>query len=392
MTRIQFSRRHVIATVVLIATLLLLGLTVGWEVALAALAVILVAAAGAWCLRRRHFVVGTAVLAILGLVVCWMLFVDLSLFVESCPDCHLYHDVLQFRVLGIPVHEIIRPADATFARVAEDLGHPCPHRFQRWHKVRLWGLVYARWPNINGITRLTGGDEREDGVDTWYDDRAAAIVRAAGKSTAGLGDEFFRRACLDKDWCYLWKFMDAVRAKRVVAPNPSADLVSDLDSISRDSVLAAATALTTADLVVVPDPQRQPSTEEGMFGESADIHFACPQCNGPMMVTSYEFLRVNYNWQQHVSLREEQEIAQILELPRRAQWYGEDWTSHDDGNAVIGVQTCEKCGSRCFLYVSYRLVGRGRYSVTLQGLARLPRGDVTNVKKGPSARDADAQR
>jgi len=206
---------------VVAAILLSLGLTIGWEVALAALAVILIACAGIWCLRRRHFVVGSVILSILGLAVFWMVFVDFSWFVESCEDCHLYHDVFQYRILGIPVHERIRPGGATIARVAEDLGHPCPHRFQRWHKVRWRGLFYPRWPNIQGITRLSG-HEREDGVGTWYDDRAAAIVRAAGRASPGLGDEFFRRACLDQDWCYLWKFMDAIRTC-ATAGSPSSE-------------------------------------------------------------------------------------------------------------------------------------------------------------------------
>jgi hypothetical protein len=298
-----------------------------------------------------------------------MLFVDFSWFVESCQDCHLYQDVFQYRILGVPIHEMIRPGGATVARIAEDLGHPCSHRFQRWHKTRWWGLLVRGWPNINGITRLCGF-ERDDGVDTWYDDRAAAIVRAAAKASPGLGDEFFRRACLDQDWCYRRKFTDAIRAKRVAEPDPPVDLVSGINSVPKDSALAAATALKTTDFIVVPDPARRPLT---IFDSApADVHVTCPKCKEPVTVKVFDFLLSNIDWEQHVSAYDAGKIAQMLALPRQTEWYGEDRASHGGGNAVVGVQDCPKCGCRCLVYLSCRLVGRGRYSVTLQGLARLP--------------------
>ena len=371
MTRIPLSLSCLLPAVLFAPVLLLFGLTVGWEVGVAAVAVILMTSAGVWCLRRRRFVAASVILSLLGLAAFWMLFVDFSWFVEGCQDCFLYQDVFQYRVFGIPVYEWTRPADATFARVAEDLGHPCPHRFERWHKTRWWGLIYRRWPNINGITRI-GGGEREDGVATWYDDRAAAIVQAAGRASPGLGEEFFRRACLDQDWCYLCKFMDAIREKRLAEPDPPADLILVANSIPRDPALAAAAALRTADLAVAPDPAREPLAEYGMFDDPADLQLPCPKCKEPVTVEFHGFLKSNSDWERHVSRQEAERIAQVLALPRQTAWYAGAWASHGGGNAVIGVQDCPRCGCRCLIYLSYRLVSRERYSATLQGLARLP--------------------
>ncbi len=58
----------------------------------------------------------------------WFAAVDRSWFVEDCPDCEFGRDIVQYRILTIPVREEIDEYRPVVQRIAEDLGVPCRHQ------------------------------------------------------------------------------------------------------------------------------------------------------------------------------------------------------------------------------------------------------------------------
>jgi len=147
-------------------------------------------------------------LSLVALAAFWFLGVDASWFVESCPDCQYGRDIYQIRVFTIPIYQRSQDYHSILEKITDDLGIPCSHpNLVRWHKHRYWGLLICACPCINGIYRLSGGDD-------WYDDKARAIVRELAKTDPSLRDEFAKQVLKNHDWKYLKAFVQKVQALR----------------------------------------------------------------------------------------------------------------------------------------------------------------------------------
>ncbi len=164
-----------------------------------------------WAIRCRRSGLFLAIripVALLGLGLLWMMAVDRSWIREVCVDCDLDRDVGQYRVFRIPIYErVLHQYNTEYCRIAEDLGMPCSHRFQRWQMTRWWGLFYPARPSFCGTLRLSGGPD-------FYDEDMAKIVRAKARASPGLAEEFHRKAILERDSAYRRAFLqDLIRLK-----------------------------------------------------------------------------------------------------------------------------------------------------------------------------------
>jgi hypothetical protein len=140
--------------------------------------------------------VGCGVLA--GLIL-WVVGVDFSRFREGCDYCHSHWDLAEYRVFGCVVHTWKGANHSpTLSRIADDLGAPCPHEVTRWHKWRLWGIVFYASPFHNGTCCISDGG--------WYDERQRAVVRSLAQQYPDLGPEFRERVLLNRDYAFLQKF------------------------------------------------------------------------------------------------------------------------------------------------------------------------------------------
>src|SRR2546426_12696089 len=105
-------------------------------------------------MKRRYRIAVSLALFASGF---WFLGVDRSWFVETCPTCGYGRDVLQFRVLTIPLHERTQDYVTLLQRVAADVGAGCSHPgLKRYHKHRYWGPCICARPCINGTDRIVG--------------------------------------------------------------------------------------------------------------------------------------------------------------------------------------------------------------------------------------------
>ena len=100
-------------------------------------------------------------------VVVWFLAVDESWFVDTCPECRWSADVLQIRVIGVPIRERRVSFDSLIYLISQDLDIPCHHgQLSRFHRRRWWGLIICYAPCYTGTvgivddTRWYGEEER----------------------------------------------------------------------------------------------------------------------------------------------------------------------------------------------------------------------------------------
>jgi hypothetical protein len=146
--------------------------------------------------------------SLLFIVAFWFLGVDCSWFVETCPDCLFGRDIIQVRVLTIPIYQRTQVSETLLSKIAADVGAECQHpKLTRWHKARYWGLIICACPCIGGIHRMGGGDE-------WYDDKARLIVKDMAKNNPSLRDEITERVFKNHDWEYWKAFLYRVRTLR----------------------------------------------------------------------------------------------------------------------------------------------------------------------------------
>jgi hypothetical protein len=196
---LQFSLRSLFILTGVVAGFFSIACSVGYEEACGTLiAAILIACAARWR-RSGLFLIVRMTIAVLGIGLLWMVAVDRSWIREVCPDCWLDRDILQYRVFRIPVHEEVTGEYSTdLCRIGIDLGAPCRHHFHRELMTRYWGMLYPAHPCSRGTVRLTAGE--------WYDERMAEIVRAEGRESPGLAEEFHRRVFVEHDIDYSWTF------------------------------------------------------------------------------------------------------------------------------------------------------------------------------------------
>ena len=147
-------------------------------------------------------------LSLIFIVAFWFLGVDCSWFVEECPDCLFGRDIIQYRVLTIPIYQRTEDSETLLSKIAADVGAECKHpKLTRWHKHRYWGLIFCAWPCINGIYRMSDSHP-------WYDDKARTIVKDMVKTNPSLRDEIAERVLKNHDWEYWKVFLDRVKTLR----------------------------------------------------------------------------------------------------------------------------------------------------------------------------------
>lgn len=223
--RFQYSVRTALLAVSAVAAVLALGRMAGYFVACGTAVAVVILIGALRSHRRGPFLLLRALAGVLALAAMWFLTVDGSWFVEDCDYCHMGWDVMQYRVCGVVIHERRLPSETIMAKIAEDLGVPCPHKVRRWHKYRFWGLVYPACPAISGIYRI--GDDRE-----WYDERAAELVRLMGRENPDLAREYRQKVLLDFDGAYWQRFLCELEAMREDVENAEGDSADEADSSS----------------------------------------------------------------------------------------------------------------------------------------------------------------
>ena len=160
-------------------------------------------------MKRKPIIVLLSLILVLAF---WFLTVDFSWFVETCPECGFGRDIVQYRVLTMPVYQRTKDYDSLLSKIASDIGAECTHpQIERWHKQRYWGLLICACPCINGITRLTGGDAS-------YDKKARSLVRDRVKNNPSLQAEIAERVLKNRDWVY-W---DAFLSRNEISPKEEA--------------------------------------------------------------------------------------------------------------------------------------------------------------------------
>lgn len=132
-----------------------------------------------------------------GVALLWFLAVDWSWFVEECPDCGYMGDVVQYRLLAIPIAQEIDEYPSIVQRIAEDLGVGCTHpQLERWHKHRRWGLCYCKSPCINGVYRLSGDD-------SWYTEDVSEKIQSLVQDDPSIGSEFAERVLTNHEYSFI---------------------------------------------------------------------------------------------------------------------------------------------------------------------------------------------
>jgi len=208
--RIQFSLVWLFAAVTAAAICALIARLCGWVESLGVGIAFVLAVVAVWVRGVPYSRLIRVTSGILAALCLWFVGVDWSWFINRCPHCASHWNVAEVRVFGLAIHTSNGPDHCPSLRlIAEDLGAPCPHEYARWHKWRLWGLVFPGPPFHNGTCCISGGD--------WYehsDNRD--VVRSMARQNPQLGPEFRRRVLLGHDHLYAQKFYADVKA----AANP----------------------------------------------------------------------------------------------------------------------------------------------------------------------------
>lgn len=143
---------------------------------------------------------------VVAVIIAWHLLIDLSWFVEECPDCGSDWDSIEYRVVNFPVSKYRRANTMMLEVVCTDLGIPCTHpNLIRWHRQRRWGLWICACPCRNGIDGLAG-----DADD--YTPAMSARVKAMAKENPKLGEEFRQRVLVRHDYDYWHAFAERMKA------------------------------------------------------------------------------------------------------------------------------------------------------------------------------------
>src|SRR6185436_4703756 len=107
-------------------------------------------------MKSRRWIFG-GIGGVVATLIAWHLLIDLSWFVEQCPDCGSGWSSLEYRIVQIPFSKHRRDNTMMLELVCADLDVPCPHpKITRWQKQRRWGLWICACPCHNGITMLAG--------------------------------------------------------------------------------------------------------------------------------------------------------------------------------------------------------------------------------------------
>lgn len=137
-------------------------------------------------------------LVLLLVTILWFLAVDASLFIETCKDCFFYREDLQYRLFTFPIFKKEFVQLSSILMVSRDLGVVCEHpNLDRWHKTRVWGLIFCGFPCIKGITFLAWDPNS-------YDERVTNRLKSLAESNPQLPQEFQQRVLKKHDMEY-WR-------------------------------------------------------------------------------------------------------------------------------------------------------------------------------------------
>lgn len=151
-----------------------------------------------------------------GIGILWMTAVDVSWFWEVCQDCRLDREALHCRVYGVSVLRIpLGEYSWIVCRIAEDLGKPCQHQFEREHLTRFWGMFLPARPGF-----FTGTLRLGDGPPEWYDEETSRILRMRAQASPELAEEFHARVIVSRDREYTREFVWGLIEERTGKPFP----------------------------------------------------------------------------------------------------------------------------------------------------------------------------
>lgn len=131
---------------------------------------------------------------LLSLAAAWIVAVDWSWFIHSCPDCVYQKEIYRYRVFTFTIDERIREFPTSIQLVGEDLGVPCPHRRSvTWHKHRWWGLCFCYAPCINGITGLSSDN-------SWHNQDVSSKIAELARDDPSVKEEYVQRVYEDHEF------------------------------------------------------------------------------------------------------------------------------------------------------------------------------------------------
>lgn len=205
--RVQFTLRRLFIFITAIGVCAAVFRITGW-IETAGVTIAMCLATAAWALPQfRYYVAARGGLVCLALATLWMSAVDFSWFREGCPHCDSHYDVLEYRVFRQAVWSRSGEDHCPSIRlIADDLGVPCAHHYERWQKWRLWGLFYPA-PCHNGICCMADLD--------WYVTADRARMRKMAADNPKLGPEFREQVFVKQNWTYLRRFIDDFNAPPV---------------------------------------------------------------------------------------------------------------------------------------------------------------------------------
>jgi len=146
--------------------------------------------------RGRRIVFGCAATLIL-ISFLWFIGITESAYYEVCTRCDSRRITVETRGFGVLISTRFHSERETFdARIANDLGVPCPHSFVRALVARWRGLLL---PTVdqNLPSRLFYDTPK------WYKKNASAIVAGLKSKNPALPQEFRERVLLKRDYEYL---------------------------------------------------------------------------------------------------------------------------------------------------------------------------------------------
>ena len=199
----QFSLRWLLGSTTIFALVFSFAQIVGYVVAFGTA---LGALTFAWSIcgnRKSRLALVRSCVGVLALVLLWFMAVDWLWFTEDCGCCHTYRDVTQYRVFGVVVCESQGEHKSIMAKIAEDLGAPCAHKFSRCQRQRWWGLVLCDPTSSNGVVRIIDSE--------WYDEEMRHRVRSLGRSSPSLAHEYHRNVLVKFDRTYWSQFCGELR-------------------------------------------------------------------------------------------------------------------------------------------------------------------------------------
>jgi hypothetical protein len=180
--------------------------------------------------RGRHVIFGAVVIGVL--IVCWLVAVDLSAYVEVCRLCGSRRIAVETRLLGSPISQRFHSEKESWtARIAMDLGVPCQHSFDRGLVARRRGLLL---PTTNECVPLSLLPVT---APEWYLKNVTLLTARLTAENPALPEEFRKKVLLQSDDVYLGRLLEKMWR---LCPKASRDTTqglpgtrSDIDKIGK---------------------------------------------------------------------------------------------------------------------------------------------------------------